>query len=75
MPALTAALFVATFLLASHVQGTVHGYLDPGTGSIAIQLVLGGLVALLATVKLYWARVRTSLRRRPAQSDVASEGR
>ena len=50
---LQAALFVATFLFVSHLQGPVYGYLDPGTGSIAIQLILGGLVALLASVRMY----------------------
>jgi hypothetical protein len=68
---MTALLFVAMFLLISHLQGGVHAYLDPGTGSIAIQLVLGGLVAAFATVKLYWDRLKAFVRRRPVQEDSA----
>jgi hypothetical protein len=75
MTPLRAALFVALFLFVSHVNGTVYGYLDPGTGSVAIQIILGGVVALLATIKLYWARITSWLRRKPVPSDVAPEGR
>lgn len=73
MPALTAALFVAMFLFVSHFQGAIHGYLDPGTGSIAIQLILGSVVGLLAAVRLYWARFRTLLGRKPVDSDMTTE--
>jgi hypothetical protein len=75
MATLNSAIFVALFLFVSHVDGTLYGYLDPGTGSVAIQVILGGMVALLATIKLYWARVKSWLRRRTADADVAPEGR
>jgi hypothetical protein len=70
---MTALLFVAMFLLISHLQGGLRAYLDPGTGSIAIQLVLGGLVAAFATAKLYWDRLKAFVRRRPARDDGAPE--
>ena len=72
MTAPATAFSIAMFLLVSHVQGTVYGYLDPGTGSVAIQLVLGTLVALVATVKLDWARIKSFVRR-PSDPDVAPE--
>lgn len=34
-----------------------HAYLDPGTGSMILQGLAAGLVALLA----FWSRVRTML--------------
>ena len=67
MPVLQVAFFVAMFLFVSHLQGPVHGYLDPGTGSIAIQLILGGFVALLAALRMYWARLRTFIGRKPVE--------
>lgn len=54
---ITAALMVAMFLLVSERNGTVQAYLDPGTGSIALQLLIGGAVAALATLRAYWARI------------------
>jgi hypothetical protein len=55
---ITAALMVAMFLFVSERNGTVHAYLDPGTGSMALQLLIGGAVAALATIRVYWARIK-----------------
>ena len=35
-----------------------HAYLDPGTGSMLLQLLLGGVVGLLTILKLYWHRIK-----------------
>lgn len=59
MQAVTVALFVAMFMFWSYLSGNVHAYLDPGTGSMALQLLVGGVVAVLATAKVYWARLKS----------------
>ena len=46
----------------------VLGYIDPGTGSFLLQLLIGGLLGGLATIKLWWARVKMLVRGRSAQS-------
>jgi hypothetical protein len=74
MRGITVALFVAMFLLASHLQGSVQAYLDPGTGSIALQLLIAGVVGVLATVRLYWDRLRSFVLRRNAERDGAPHG-
>jgi hypothetical protein len=56
------------FLFVSHLSGRLEAYLDPGSGSIALQLLLGGVVATLATVRLYWDRLRTFVIRRRVQN-------
>jgi hypothetical protein len=33
-------------------------YLDPGTGSFLVQLLIGGLVGILVILKAYWAKIR-----------------
>lgn len=33
------------------------GYLDPGTGSLFLQLLLGGVAGLLVVLKLSWRRL------------------
>lgn len=45
-------------LLFSIVPNTAHAYLDPGTGSMIVQVVIGGFLASLYTVKVYWQRIR-----------------
>jgi hypothetical protein len=44
----------------------VFAYLDPGSGSMILQLLAGGLAAMGVAIKLYWRRVLSFLRiRRP----------
>jgi hypothetical protein len=40
----------------------VLAYLDPGTGSMLVQLLVGGVAAALVAVKLYWYRILRLLR-------------
>ncbi len=35
-----------------------HAYLDPGTGSMLLQLLLGGVAGALVVGKLYWHRIK-----------------
>ncbi|MDA0662508.1 MAG: hypothetical protein O3B08_06700 [Proteobacteria bacterium] len=51
---------IATALvLASHTPA--HAYLDPGTGSMILQGIIGAVVGGLIALKLYWARLRNFL--------------
>lgn len=73
MRVINVALFVAMFLFVSHLSGGLKAYLDPGTGSMALQLVMGGIVAVLATLRLYWDRMKTFFTRKNSQQDSAPE--
>ena len=50
-------------------------YLDPGSGSILLQALLGGVAAIAITGKLWWARLLMFLRIRekPTRSEPVSE--
>ena len=39
------------------------GYLDPGTGGMLLQFLLGGLAGLMIILKLYWNKIRSFIRR------------
>jgi hypothetical protein len=39
------------------VKQQVLAYLDPGSGSMLIQILIGGLAAVGVTLKLYWRRL------------------
>ena len=47
-------LAVAVLLMPSDALA----YIDPGTGSMLLQLLLGGFAGALVVVKLYWNRLR-----------------
>ena len=36
-------------------------YLDPGTGSMLLQVILGGVAAVGVAVKLYWHKIRAAM--------------
>jgi hypothetical protein len=46
------------FLLLLASAPDAHAYLDPGTGSFLLQVLIGGIAGSLVTVKLYWAKVK-----------------
>ena len=37
-----------------------EAYLDPGTGSMLLQVVLGGIAAVGVAIKLYWHKLRAA---------------
>ena len=37
-----------------------QAYLDPGTGSMLLQVILGGVAAVGVAVKLYWHKLRVA---------------
>ena len=48
---------------------TVLAYLDPGSGSMILQIIAGGLAAVAVTAKLYWNRILKFLRIRKDEPD------
>ena len=41
----------------------LHAYLDPGTGSYVVQLLIGGLLGGLFALGMFWRRVLTFIKR------------
>lgn len=40
------------------VPHTAHAYLDPASGSMILQAVIGGVAAAALAVKYYWRRIQ-----------------
>ena len=60
-------LALATMLVVASTS-TAQAYLDPGTGSIILQVLLGGVAGLVLACKMYWQKVLSTLgiKRKPA---------
>jgi hypothetical protein len=56
MIAFATRLIVAAFLLLA-LERPTHAYLDPGSGSMLLQVLLGGIAATAVVAKLFWHRV------------------
>ena len=53
---------------------TVFAYLDPGSGSMMLQVIAGGLAAAAVTLKVYWHRLLVFLRiRKPEEETSAAQ--
>ena len=37
--------------------GIALAYLDPGSGSLLIQIIIAGILGLIVALKLYWSRI------------------
>ena len=46
------------FLFTVFVAGPAHAYLDPGTGSIILQAIVGSIAGAFVVIKLYWYRIK-----------------
>jgi hypothetical protein len=50
--------------------GVAHAYLDPGTGSFLLQVLVGSLAGALYVGRLYWTKVKAFFSRRPTKGDA-----
>jgi hypothetical protein len=50
---------------------SAYAYLDPGTGSMLLQVILGGIAAVGVALKLFWHKIRVALgmSKKPAAED------
>ena len=64
---LSQSLLATICLLAFSLPA--HAYVDPGTGSMAVQLLIGGVVALAFTIKTYYYAIRAKMRSIFGRSD------
>jgi len=52
----------------------VYAYLDPGTGSYLIQMLIAAVVGVGFAVKLYWSRIKGWLNRgEPEEAEVSDD--
>lgn len=45
----------------------IFAYIDPGAGSLLIQLLIGGLAGLAALVKFRWNRIKATFSKKPQE--------
>jgi hypothetical protein len=55
------------------LPSTAHAYLDPGTGSMLLQLLLGGAAGLAIAARLYWHNFLSALGLRKARTDERTD--
>ena len=66
-------LILIVFFLSLTAPSAAFAYLDPGSGSMLLQLVLGGLAGLAVIAKLYWHRLLALFGMHSQQEESDSE--
>ena len=61
-------LLLIFFLIVFGFSKSAWAYLDPGTGSMVLQLLLGGIAGAIVILNLYWQQF-VSLFRRDSQKE------
>lgn len=65
--------FLSLILSQSSSLNYVFAYIDPGTGSIILQAIIGAVVGAIIAVKLFWHRILKFLGIRKSKSSIAAE--
>ena len=50
-----------------------YAYLDPGTGSMLLQGLIGGIAAAIAFLSIYWQKVKAFFGKEEADTDTADK--
>jgi hypothetical protein len=63
---------VARFVLAPDTIRQAHvllAYLDPGSGSFILQLLVAGILGGLVALRMSWGKIKARFSRRPQEPD------
>ncbi len=61
-------VLLTLFLVGNFISKT-YGYIDPGSGSLVIQVLIGALVGVGITLKIYWYKLKEKISRINKKND------
>lgn len=70
-------IFVVLVVVSLIFPPRVYAYLDPGTGSYILQLILAALLGAAFAIKIFWKRIKTffaDLLRGGSEEEESPEG-
>ncbi len=56
-----------TLVVVLSWTATAQAYIDPGSGSMLVQLLLGGAAGVVIAIRVYWRRLITRFRSKPPE--------
>ncbi len=62
-------LLLLCFVLLVLFPSVSMAYIDPGTGSMIIQMIVAGLVAVGISGKVFWGRIKGLFNKKTADAD------
>ena len=55
------SIFTLILLFRGFFVSDAYAYLDPASGSVMIQLLIGALAGVTISIKIYWYRIKEKL--------------
>ena len=55
----TTTSLTLSFLYIILSTDTSHAYIDPGSGSMLLQVLIASILGMLTVIQIYWARLPT----------------
>ena len=65
--------FLLTILLIGINLKPAYAYLDPGTGAMILQIVLGGIAGFFMIARLYWHKIKIKLGIHKPEAETSPE--
>ncbi len=57
-------LLLSIFLISLIFTFKAHAYIDPGSGSIILQALIGAIAAIGASISIYWNKFKNLFKRK-----------
>ncbi len=65
--------YLVILLVVGPIALPAHAYLDPASGSLILQLVVGGIAGAAVLIRLYWHKLLGALGLESADDEVAPD--
>ena len=69
MPNSCRNIFLLTFFISVNFANPAYAYLDAGTGSMILQLLIAGVAGALVMIKVYWYKLKRLVTRSQDSED------
>jgi len=63
------SISIGSIIIVSLMIDDAYAYIDPGTGSMIIQMLIGVLVGVGIAVKVFWEKIKFSISARFARNE------
>jgi len=63
------SISIGSIIIVSLMINDAYAYIDPGTGSMIFQMLIGALVGVGITVKVFWEKIKLSISSRFARNE------
>jgi hypothetical protein len=67
-------MFMSTLLTTAVLAGSLAkppAYLDPGSGSFILQLLVAGILGGAVAIRMYWDKIKARFSRKPKETPAA----